>query len=358
MKKNTRILSFSEAKKHGHANSFHAGSAAYSNQVQQANNKGYVKPRSSLMMYLSQDDFKTPHTVKDPAWLNNLSKASSKSPVKVSPRRQPVQIAGTHAEAASQTALRQASSQENAISNAKVNPQAAEHNIQQKSSSAAGNKQAGSNKKITRAQRRQARKKAKAKQKAEKAFNAQFGGAESQSKPASRAAVYTGKLGAQQKRAQRMQEGKKPSVPVVVAPFAFIAGLLKNVKLNKRILYPCAVVCLCLVATVATLYQPAKTYYTSIRDYTKLEQEYEAIQNRNATMQQNVSSLQTVAGVQARAHEQLGWVQEGESSANVRGLNLEEEEAASSVVANVAPDDFTATETWYSPVLDVVFGYK
>ena len=53
-----------------------------------------------------------------------------------------------------------------------------------------------------------------------------------------------------------------------------------------------------------------------------------------------------------------GWVKKGEESANVRGLNLEETQQGSTITPNISSDSVQAPDTWYSPLLDLVFGYK
>ena len=50
-------------------------------------------------------------------------------------------------------------------------------------------------------------------------------------------------------------------------------------------------------------------------------------------------------------------MKKGEESANVRGLNLEETQG-STITPNISSDSVQAPDTWYSPLLDLVFGYK
>lgn len=51
-------------------------------------------------------------------------------------------------------------------------------------------------------------------------------------------------------------------------------------------------------------------------------------------------------------------MKKGEESANVRGLNLEETQQGSTITPNISSDSVQAPDTWYSPLLDLVFGYK
>lgn len=212
------------------------------------------------------------------------------------------------------------------------------------------------NRKITAADRRAARAKAKAKAKAHRAYTKQFGDDAPAGEGGPRAAVYKGEMGASQRRAQRMQEGEGiPSANRRKAGFspAALAGLIRT-----RGFMIFAAVAACLVVCTVFLYTPAQQYYCSVRNHDKLELEYAALADRNDALQTDVDSLQTDAGIEQRAHDQLGWVKKGEESANVRGLDLEQSSEGSGVIANIASDSIQAPTTWYSPVLDVVFGYK
>ena len=53
------------------------------------------------------------------------------------------------------------------------------------------------------------------------------------------------------------------------------------------------------------------------------------------------------------ARTQLGWVSEGEHAVSVSGLNHERE---SSFYGNILSEDIELPDTWYSGVLDPLFG--
>ena len=200
---------------------------------------------------------------------------------------------------------------------------------------------------ITAADRRRAKAKARAKQ---------FGGQAPESDDSPRAAVYKGQMGASQRRAQRMQADEAaPSRNRRRARFSkdTLMGAM-----GSRTFMIGAAVAACLVMSTVFLYPTAQRYYCSVRDHDKLVIEYDALVDRNQELQFDVDSLQTDAGVEQRAHEQLGWVKKGEESANVRGLNLEETQQGSTITPNISSDSVQAPDTWYSPLLDLVFGYK
>ena len=163
-------------------------------------------------------------------------------------------------------------------------------------------------------------------------------------------------MGASQRRAQRMQEeAAEPSRNRRHAGFSreSLASMM-----GSRTFMIGAAVAVCLVMSAVFLYPTAQRYYCSVRDHDKLVIEYDALTDRNQELQSDVDALQTDAGVEQRAHEQLGWVRKGEQSANVRGLDLDESTQDTTVTPNISSDSIQAPDTWYSPLLDAVFGYE
>ena len=135
------------------------------------------------------------------------------------------------------------------------------------------------------------------KDRADKKFDKQFGGSRATDAPSagSRAAVYKGEMGSNHKRAARMQNDA--------------AGKARTFSL--------------------------------------------------ASLKSEVGTLQTDAGIEDRAHEQFGWVPEGEQTANVHGLAADAgNDEGSNFTANIVAGSVEAPETWYSPVLDALFGVK
>lgn len=113
----------------------------------------------------------------------------------------------------------------------------------------------------------------------------------------------------------------------------------------------------CLALSCWFLYTPAQQYYQSVRERDRLQAEYTAINQRNALLQMEVDALETDAGLEDRARGEFGWVKEGEQTANVRGL-AETENSSSNFTANIVPGSVEVPETWYSPMLDALFGVE
>lgn len=198
------------------------------------------------------------------------------------------------------------------------------------------------------------RKKQKAKAKAEKLFMKQFGGdASSGEEGGSRAALYKGEMGRSHKRAFEDLGGSTRAKRRDSSARAS-GGAKTESRLTLRLAIVLGVLVF-IAASILFLYPPARQYYIELRAHDRLEAEYKALTSRNKAIQEEIDHLSTDEGIKDEAREQLGWVQEGETAVVVEGLDVEEEE--DTVQAQIASGSVKAPETWYSPTLDVIFGY-
>lgn len=204
-----------------------------------------------------------------------------------------------------------------------------------------------------------AARKSRSKAKAERAFSRQFGqdggasGASGASQAGPRAAVYKGEMGQSHRRASRMQNDAAPEQsPDKCTPRSKAASLKQSPKFIA-----CMGALACVLFACLFLYGPAQQYYQSVREHDRLQAEYDAVAARNEALQAEVDVLGSDAGVESKAREDFGWVKEGEQAVVVYGLETSEGDAVG-VNANIIPGSVEAPETWYSPVLDVVFGVK
>ncbi|MEE0845730.1 MAG: septum formation initiator family protein [Eggerthellaceae bacterium] len=186
-----------------------------------------------------------------------------------------------------------------------------------------------------------------AKRKADKMFGAADAPASGESGP--RAAVYKGEMGASQRRASRMQgaaadedQGKRRrrSLRFGFGPKLRIAAAMVG----------------CLALMCVFLYQPAQQYYSAMRHNAALEAEYTALQQRDEALQDSVDSLSTEAGMEDLAREQLDWVKSGEVAVSASGLEADSDSTSSSIPPNVATGSIEPPDTWYSGILDPLFG--
>lgn len=208
----------------------------------------------------------------------------------------------------------------------------------------------------SRTQRSYDKRRAKAKQKADRLFFKQFGSDDPAPSPhASRAAVYKGEMGKAHKRAfSDLESGR------VVSSSDARRSSVRSAKTPRTSTSPLAVfagIAACLVFALVLLYPAAQTYYLETREQSRLQAEYDALSARNEAIESQLEYLKTDEGIEDAAHKELGWVYDGQVAGVVRGLGDEKGTAQDELIAQVKSGSVPAPETWYSPMLDVLFGY-
>ena len=196
--------------------------------------------------------------------------------------------------------------------------------------------------------------KRRAKAKAEKMFVKQFGDDDASGGTGSRAAVYKGEMGRSHKRAfDEVSASRRNSSAVSVTS-------RKPKKLRSSTASRIAVTLGCLVCVMAVLlflYPTAQQVYLESREKDRLQAVYDALVERNTALQERIDYLSTDEGIEDTARKELGWVQEGEIAVVVEGLSEDSEGETASVTAQITSDSVATPDTWYSPILDIVFGY-
>lgn len=194
-----------------------------------------------------------------------------------------------------------------------------------------------------------------AKDKADRKFARQYGGNgdAAPGEGGSRAAVYKGEMGSAHHRSSRMQNEESSSASRRTRGGDSQKATARLVR--KPWFIATAVTAFCLVFTVSFLYPSAAQLYHSVRERDQLQAEYAAIEQRNDSIQASVDALSTDAGVEDRAHQEFGWVSKGENAVTVYGLDLDDD---STFTASIVPGSIPAPETWYSKLLDPIFGEK
>ena len=264
------------------------------------------------------------------------------------------------------------------------------------------------------------KKQKRAKEKAGRAYDRQFGDASSTAatNAGPRAAVYKGEMGPSQRRAQRMQpntsssrQGSYRAAHAANQENAGILGLIANAAggvsnaATSRFLGDSAAkkaglhaqtsgfsadsrpgrakkqgtsgnlfskitstlfgtrrrvaalsVAACLVIAGMFMYPAAKQYYTEMRHLDKVNAEYQAVTDRNADLAATRDYLQSETGIEEMAHEKYGWVNEGEHSVLVYGLPDDDTMADTNLY--IKRGSVSAPETWYSVILDPLFGVE
>ncbi len=197
--------------------------------------------------------------------------------------------------------------------------------------------------------------------KAERQFNKAFGSDEPV-KPgpeqSSRPALYEMKMGKTHKRSSRMQSSpsntkrKGGILSRIAGIFSFFDP--RSDRFSSRALISCAT----LVLAVVLLYQPVANYYQEIRQQQQLEAEYEVVADYYSTLKSEVEYLNTKEGLEEYVRQELGWVKSGEQVVAVEGLEARDATAVKGSVTSDLSNSVPTPATWYSPVLDVVFGYN
>jgi len=108
-----------------------------------------------------------------------------------------------------------------------------------------------------------------------------------------------------------------------------------------------------LVAAGSLVYPSARQYYQTRRAADRLEAQAAAVQARNDQLQANIDSLNTDQGIEDQARS-LGWVKDGENAVNVG--NAGDITATTSIPDEVELDQIQAPDTWYTVILDPLFG--
>jgi cell division protein FtsB len=202
------------------------------------------------------------------------------------------------------------------------------------------------------------KKRQRTKERAGKMFAKQFGGDDSQaSKEGPRAAVYEGKMGKTGRKMTRLVPADKADA--IASRFNPLAWLTAITMSKGKVV--ALVLAGCFAFACATVYPSAQQYYKSIRDNDRTQAQYAALESRDDSLQDQYARLVSDVGVETIAHRDYGWVKSGEETATVEGLSdsaYAKEEAGSTITANVSINNIAYPETWYSPVLDKIFGVE
>ncbi len=195
--------------------------------------------------------------------------------------------------------------------------------------------------------------------KAEREFNKTIGSERPSAQGAtSRAALYNMRMGRTQKRSTKMQQGSSnknaSSSKVQGSLFSRFASWASPAIMSRLVIAGC-----CVLFTFVMLYQPLADYYGEARQLQKLEAEYSALEEKNASLQSEIDYLSTDEGLEDYARYKLGYVRADEQTATVENVassttNTEENET---IFYSIPQGTISAPDTWYSGVLDVVFGY-
>lgn len=167
----------------------------------------------------------------------------------------------------------------------------------------------------------------------------------------SRPALYNMQMGRTQKRSTRMQRESKSGINR--------QSVRKEARRSWWQTRTCIVIGALFFCAVM-LYQPIANLYNETRSLQQLEAEYDALQANNIQVRANLDHLATDAGLEEYAHNELGWIRSDEHTARVADVAQPNQstDQVKRVVTTIPEGSIKTPDTWYSPVLDVVFGYS
>lgn len=195
--------------------------------------------------------------------------------------------------------------------------------------------------------------------KAERDFNRTIGARDRKAQTdaanasASRAALYEMRMGSTHRKSARMQdEGKDRPKFGFGLPFSLPVTSLSAAA--TRGIVALAVVGL----TVFMLYPSCQNFYNETRQLQQLQAEYQALSDYNTQMQSQIDYLNTDEGLEEYARSELGWIRQDERMATVEGVESSVDGSTqTNTTYSPLNEDIPAPATWYSGVLDVLFGY-
>lgn len=157
----------------------------------------------------------------------------------------------------------------------------------------------------------------------------------------------------------KTKHAKRPKLGLRDELDAVKSGAAERANGTARSLIPkgrrLAVVLAAIVLALVFVYGPLRNLYVAKRDALRLQAQYEALNETNEGIEGDIGALQSREGIEDEARRR-GYVEEGEVSINVEGLDIEDDSATTSQVdSTYGANAYEAP--WYIEVLDVIFLY-
>lgn len=193
--------------------------------------------------------------------------------------------------------------------------------------------------------------------KAEREFNKTISSKESRNEePTSRAALYEMRMGRTQKRSTKMQNDSSSgnSKRAKSVSLSSLFSWMSSAIASRFVIAGC-----CVFFTFVMLYQPLADYYDESRQLQQLEAEYSALEEQNASLKSEIDYLNTDAGLEDYARYKLGYIRADEQTATVENIEPSSKvnDTSGSISYSIPAGSVPAPDTWYSGVLDFIFGY-
>lgn len=174
-----------------------------------------------------------------------------------------------------------------------------------------------------------------------------------------KAAIYEGSTRRAHKNTASFEDARKRPMPSRYSKATLLDRVLERLHLSgKKAVVIGVVVCVC--AIIIFLYEPTRNYYQGVRMNQAKQIELQALQENLHHLETETSEIRGEEGARTLARNR-GYAAKNETLGQVDGLSDdysdEEVNRKRSLHRNMARR-FTPPDTWYSPVLDVLFGVK
>lgn len=174
-----------------------------------------------------------------------------------------------------------------------------------------------------------------------------------------KAAIYEGSSRRAHKNTASFEDARKRPAPSRYSKATLLDRVLERLHLSgKKAVVIGVVVCVC--AIIIFLYEPTRNYYQGLRMNQAKQIELEALQDSVQYLEANTNEIRGDEGARMLARKR-GYAANNETLGQVDGLSDDySDQEANKLRAlhrNVARG-YAPPDTWYSPVLDVLFGVK
>lgn len=174
-----------------------------------------------------------------------------------------------------------------------------------------------------------------------------------------KAAIYEGSTRRAHKNTASFEDARKRPAPSRYSKATLLDRVLERLHLSgKKAVAIGVVVCVC--AIIIFLYEPTRNYYQGVRMNQAKQIELQELQKSVQHLEASTNEIRGEEGARTLARKR-GYAAKNETLGQVDGLSddySDEEVNRQHALRRGMPRRYTPPDTWYSPVLDVLFGVK
>lgn len=174
-----------------------------------------------------------------------------------------------------------------------------------------------------------------------------------------KAAIYEGSARRAHKNTASFEDARKRPAPSRYSKATLLDRVLQRLHLSgKKAVAIGVVVCVC--AIIIFLYEPTRNYYQGVRMNQAKQIELQELQKSVQHLEENTNEIRGEEGARTLARKR-GYAAKNETLGQVDGLSddySDEEVNRERVLRRGMARRYAPPDTWYSPVLDVLFGVE